>query len=120
MLTSLSKELHVFTPLEELPPEPELVPIEEIERGRKLRETIRTPGWKEVLDILDRRVMNAENATLNYKGFNRDELSRLQGRSRAMRELFQETQIEILTAVDAADQAGKPVGTYAASIGTNY
>lgn len=88
--------------------------IREFERGRRLREVTQLPGWQDVLDIMEERVVQAEYNLMNYNGVDKEELAALHRRARAYNELFLRTQQEIAAAIEVSRQiperAVTPVG----------
>lgn len=78
--------------------------VNEIQRGRVLRELVQYPGWQLILDIMEKRVMAAEFHLINYDGTEPMVMMGLQKRARAVREFFQETQKEIQSQIAVASE----------------
>lgn len=71
------------------------------EKGLRLQNTLHSAGWADVLDIMEKEVVQAEFALMNYNGTDTAALFSLHRRARTMREFFQQTQRKIVSAVDA-------------------
>jgi hypothetical protein len=71
------------------------------EKGLRLQDTLHSAGWPDVLDIMEKEVIQAEFALMNYNGTDDAALFSLHRRARTMREFFQQTQRKIIAAVDA-------------------
>jgi len=84
-------------------PEQALI-IKDIERGRRLREVIGQDGWKDVLDIMEEEVAQAEYHLMNYNGSDREIVLALQRRARDKREFFQKVQTRIFDTLHSADE----------------
>ena len=72
------------------------------ERGRRLADTTNTPGWTDILDILERMVTQAEYTLMNYNGSDAPTLTALHRRARAYREVFDGLQQQVQAATNAA------------------
>lgn len=86
---------------------PQLTPeqvelLRTFEKGVRLRDATMTPGWKDVLDIMEVRVAQAEFQLMNCNYADKEIVYALQKRARAMREFFQNVQGDIQAAIDAA------------------
>jgi hypothetical protein len=76
--------------------------IKQFEDGRLLQDTLNTPGWQLILDIMEEDVAKAEFQLMNYNGSDPDDLVALHRRARDKREFFQEIQHRIATRIEAA------------------
>lgn len=91
--------------------------VNEIQQGRALRELVQFPGWKLVLDLMEKRVTTAEFHLINYDGTEPMVMMGLQKRARAVREFFQETQKEILSQIAIASEMDETLMTAATQVG---
>lgn len=78
--------------------------LRDFERGRLLADVIRSAGWEVLLDLMEKRVQQAEFQLINYNGSDKDLLLVLQRKARDFRELFQCIQTDVLVAVEAAKE----------------
>ena len=74
----------------------------ELEQAKRLIDVVRSPGWQDVLSIMEARVAKAEFNLMNYNGSDDHVCMLLQRRARTMREFFQDVQQEIDTKIAAA------------------
>lgn len=75
--------------------------MEEILRGKRLRELTKVDGWQDALDLLENRVVAAEALSLNYRGSDKEVSFALQRRASVAREMFHNFQIDIARVVEA-------------------
>lgn len=78
--------------------------LHDFERGRLLADVLRSAGWNTLLDLMEKRVQQAEFQLINYNGSDKDLLLLLQRKARDFREFFQCTQTDALAAVEAAKE----------------
>jgi hypothetical protein len=76
--------------------------LADFELGRRLADTTNSLGWKDVLDILEEDVMQAEHHLMNYNGTDREIIAALHRRARDKREMFQNMQIRINNAINTS------------------
>jgi hypothetical protein len=75
--------------------------MEEVLRGKRLREVTSQPGWQDALDIFEGIVASAEAQSLNYAGSDKDVCLGLQRRANIARVLFHRFQIDIQQHIEA-------------------
>lgn len=91
--------------LEALPESAETSEIlRDFQLGLRLRDTTSTPGWEDVLNILEQEVLARENDLLSYKGPNDAHIVALQRHAHAQRALFTHLQVKIANAIDCVNE----------------
>jgi hypothetical protein len=78
--------------------------LKQFEEGRALADTLNSPGWRIVLDLMEDRVAKAEYQLMNYNGCDKEMVTALHRRARDFREFFQELQHDIEVRIAAAHQ----------------
>ncbi len=95
--------------LPELPHSPEARAIlAEFELGIRLELTTNTPGWQDILDIIEQEVLRNENELLAYNGPNSSHIVALQRHAHAQRALFTFLQRRVHELIQSSHQLQKP------------
>ncbi len=89
--------------------------LAQFEKAHRINQTVNTPGYKDILDLLEARVAQAEADLMNAKYADERIVLCLQKRSQAMRDLFHGWQLDIAAEIASIDQlrnqiASTPVG----------
>ena len=74
------------------------------EYGLKLTETVRTEGWKHLLDMMNGMVEGAESDLIEYRGSDPITLLSLQKRALAYRTFYQNFQAKVYSEIERAKQ----------------
>ncbi len=74
------------------------------EYGLALTETVRTEGWKHLLDMMDGMVEGAESDLIEYRGSDPTTLISLQKRALAYRTFYQNFQTKVYGDIERAKQ----------------
>lgn len=76
--------------------------LDQFAKGRRLQILTKTEGWSDLIEIMDKRVEQAEYNLMNYNGIDVEALKALHRRARTMREFSQAVQSEALNLADNA------------------
>lgn len=78
--------------------------LRQFENGRLLQETLNTPGWQLVLDVMEKVVVQSEFQLKNYNGTDKEALVALHRRARDHQEFFDLIQQTIAVQISNAKQ----------------
>lgn len=77
--------------------------LEQYARGRRLQLLAKSEGWDDLVELMNKRVEQAEHNLINYNGCDVEAIKALHRRARTMREFSQTLQQQVLESIENAD-----------------